>query len=355
MKFRQRLISGSALAILTAFLLTACTPPMPPEVLASLAEKTYTCEAGTATVDFLPSMTTDITQGWADNLAYTDCATTMFLKPSYEAKGAGAIVSDYKPEASTCAYTASVPFAVDAGVLTYNLSGIGSLSLSKNTVQKILTGQITSWDASEIKKDNPNNDMPKEPIILMSNADKNALSAFEGWIFDGSSSADVKISSDIEQDSSKFKELAEGELAIVPNSFAIALGLYPASVLVGSDPNNSEDLANPDYSGIQSATTQLVAHTNGSSVEVSLDKNLAPTPPDGVDIVAAPYQAIYPVKYYLCQDNLLYRAMARYLLRLDSQGSLGSSNYTQLSEPVRAAALVGISHGLPTPKPTPTN
>jgi hypothetical protein len=329
---------------------------MPPEVLASLAEKTYTCEAGTATVDFIPSMTTDITQGWSDNLTYTDCATSMFLEPSYTSnKDAGAIVSDYAPDASVCSIAASVPFAIDAGVMTYNISGIGSLSLSKNTIRKILSGQITNWNASEIKKDNPNNDMPNEPIRIRASADKNALAAFEGWIFEGASVTDVKIASDIEQDSLKFKELAEGEIAIVPNSFAIALGLYPASVLIGSDPNNSEDLANPDYSGIQSATTQFVSRTNGSSVEISLDESLAPTPPEGVDIVAAPYQAIYPVNYYLCEDSLLYRAMARYLLRLDSQGSLGSSNYTQLSEPVRAAALVGISHGLPTPKPTPTN
>jgi len=349
-------ISASVLVALASLLaLTACDPPMPPEVAAALAEQTMACESGTANVGFATSMTSDLTSGWADNLTYSDCANIMSLVPSNSFTNQGAIVSDYQPTATDCEVSAQVPFAVDAGVLLYQLTDLSTFSISKKSAQGILTGTITNWNDPALAKDNGGIALPDLPIKLRATADGNALSSFSGWVFGTGNYPALKVSKVVETDSAKFAPLAEGEIAIAPNSFAVALGLYPASVLVGSDPNNSADLANPDAAGILSAGTQWVASTVGKNVSVKLDPNLAPTPPDGVDIVAAPYQAIYPVNFYICQDTKLNRAIGRYLLRLDSQGSLGASNYTQLSEPVRDTALLTISAGLPSPSPLPTN
>jgi hypothetical protein len=50
----------------------------------------------------------------------------------------------------------------------------------------------------------------------------------------------------------------------------------------------------------------------------------------------------------LCgEDILTTRAAARFMLRQDSQGLLGSSNLLGLSEPARIAAIALVSKGLP--------
>ena len=356
MNTTKRVLVSISLAAASLLALSACDPPMPPEVQARLAEQSYTCEPGTSTVAFTPNMTTDLTQGWSDNLTYTVCAGSMMLTPSYDFKGADAIVSEYAPNSKDCTVAATVPFAIEAGVLLYQLSDASSLYLSKETARKILTGQISNWNDPAIAHDNPNTEMSDLPIKVRAKADKNALGAIVGWVFGNNTTpAALLAKGDVESDFTKFKPLEEGEIAVAPNSFAVGLGLYPASILVGNDPNNSADLANPDSAGILSAGTQLKPSTQGSSVTVFLDESMSPTPPDGVDIVAAPYQAIYPVNFYLCNDSLLNRAIGRYLLRQDSQGALGASNYTQLSEPVRDEALIAISKGLPSPSPVPTN
>lgn len=355
MNTTKRVLVSISLAAASLLALTACDPPMPPEVQARLAEQSYTCEPGTSKVAFTPNMTTDLTQGWSDNLTYTDCAGSMMLTPTYDFKGADAIVSEYAPDSKDCSVAATVPFAIEAGVVLYQLSDLSSLYLSKTSVQKILTGEITKWNDPALVKENPNNQMPDLPIKLRATADGNALGAISNWVFGSGTVQKLAVKADIESDFTKFKPLEEGEIAIAPNSFAVGLGLYPASILVGNDPNNSADLANPDSAGILSAGTQLKPSTQGSNVSVFLDESISPTPPDGVDIVAAPYQAIYPVNFYLCNDSLLNRAIGRYLLRQDSQGALGASNYTQLSEPVRDEALIAISKGLPSPSPVPTN
>ena len=355
MNSAKRMLASVSIAAAALLALSACDPPMPPEVQARLAEQSYTCEPGTATVAFTTNMTPDLTQGWSDNLTYTDCAGSMMLTPSYAYKGAGLIAADYAPAATDCTIAAQVPFAIEAGVLLYQLSDASSLYLSKDTTRKILSRQITNWNDPAIAHDNPTSQFSDLPITIRKTADANAFGAFANWIFGSTSTPATAIKTDIETDFTKFKPLAEGEIAIAPNSFAVGLGLYPASILVGSDPNKSEDVANPDPAGILSAGTQLKPSTQGSNVSIQLDNSISPTPPDGVDIVAAPYQAIYAVNLYLCQDNLLNRAIARYLLRQDSQGALGASNYTQLSEPVRDAALIAISQGLPSPSSAPTN
>jgi hypothetical protein len=78
-------------------------------------------------------------------------------------------------------------------------------------------------------------------------------------------------------------------------------------------------------------------------------------PQAGMDEAAIPYQAIYAVNLYACNDDtLLQHAMALYLLRLDSQGVLAASNYNPLSDSVRYESLDVARKGLPTPTEVPT-
>jgi hypothetical protein len=87
---------------------------------------------------------------------------------------------------------------------------------------------------------------------------------------------------------------------------------------------------------------------------VKVDPSITPSAASGFE-APNPYQAVYPVNYYTCNsDTLVPRAVGRFILRLDQQGSLGGYNYAPLAENIRIESLFSISKGLPTPTPTPT-
>ena len=82
--FNTKRIAATAAMISAAILtLTGCTPPMPPEVRAALAEKTYTCVAGTSAVS-VPHAIGDLANGWQDAMvsACPDMSFTVATDPA---------------------------------------------------------------------------------------------------------------------------------------------------------------------------------------------------------------------------------------------------------------------------------
>lgn len=55
--------------------------------------------------------------------------------------------------------------------VAYNLSGVDGLRLSAPTIAEIFQGEITSWDDPAIKADNPDADLPAEPITVARRSD----------------------------------------------------------------------------------------------------------------------------------------------------------------------------------------
>ena len=355
MKKSVRVSAALAIATAAALALTACDPPMPPDVAAQIAEQTYTCVQGDVTITG-PAEIADPLSQWNLSLP-TACVSplpAMTLTPVASAP-ADLLVSAATPDAAVCKPFETVPLAVDSGNIAFNLSVTSTLNLTPKTAAAILTGKITKWNDKAIAAENVGTEMPDEPIIIGKPADKLAFDSLNTWLsrlgapIDSASfahSASTSIDS--------YSALQEGEVAIVPGSYAMALGLYSVSIQTGVDSSTKEPvLAVSDVSGTGSAATQWVAKTNDGGVGVTLDSSLAPIAQAGFDTAATPYQAIYPVNLYLCgEDTLLKRAAATYILRLDSQGALGASNYNQLNEGTRTLALVTVRKGLPEPKPT---
>lgn len=354
MKSKSKVVVSIAISAGAILSLTACDPPMPPEVIAALAEQTYTCVDGTGKIAFTSGFTSDVYQGFVDSLTYSDCVTTMFLEPTEDFAEADLLVSDYAPLASDCKPVAAVPFALDAGVLLYQLTDVGSVNFSKETAKRVLSGEITNWNDKALVEDNPQTELPDLPLTLRLNADENALKSVIGLTFGDSDLSRTDIVAEKQNDVNSFIYPEEGELVVAPNSFAVSLGLYPVNIRLGGDPTLTENLATPDANGFFSAGTQLVPATSGNFVTVKLDPSITPTPPQGLDEIAQPYQALYPVNMYMCEDNRVNRALARFLLRLDTQGSIGFSSYIQQPESARTTGLAVVSVGLPSPTPTPT-
>ena len=357
----SRLLASIAILGSASIALTACDPPMPPEVAAAIAEQTYTCVEGNAAVSS-PSLMTDIVVGWADSLSYScvdDPTTTdvveqptMTFSVADATSAAEAEISEYP---ALCTPVQTVPLAVEAGVLVYMESDLSSFSVSPKSFAGILNGTITNWN--QLGADNPGTEMPNLPLKVAPTADTMALKSITDYL----SAQGQKVSSSVVSATTNpsvdlYSALEEGEVAIVPNSYAVYLGLYPASIYLGMDKaTESPILATPDLAGIYAASTQWKIQKDANSISLSLDPSKTAEPAPGFDSAPPPYQAIYPVNYYTCNSSgLVLNAIGRFILRLDSQGSIGASNYAQLPEYIRIESLLMISKGLPTPTPTPT-
>jgi len=349
---KSRNVIAATIMGLASLGLTACDPPMPPEVAAALAEQTYTCVQGEAKMSS-PSLFSDVAMSWADSLSYScvDPEPAMTLSQVATPDGVDIEISDRAP---MCSAKVTVPVAVDAAVLVFANSELSSINVSDKSLAGILDGSIKNWN--QLQGDNPGVTISSLPIKLLTETDSQALKTVEGYLsskkLDISKSTKLTASETLTPDN--YSMLEEGAMAIVSNSFAVYLGLYPASIYQGMDSDGNPILATPDLSGIQSASTQWKFTAGDSGFTVAVDPSKAPIIPDGSEVAPIPYQMIYPVNLNLCNDNLVARAVSRFVLRLDSQGALGLSNYAPLPEAVRVSALVSVSKGLPTPSPAPT-
>lgn len=64
-----------------------------------------------------------------------------------------------------------LPMVTGPIAVAYNLSGVTGLQLSPSTIAKIFSGAVTSWDATEIKADNPGATLPAKKILAIHRSD----------------------------------------------------------------------------------------------------------------------------------------------------------------------------------------
>ena len=329
--------------------LTACTPPMPPEVRAALAEQTFTCEPGNVDAVFPPAIS-ELATGWADSIV--GACPEMSLNPAGTPETSTLAFSTTGVTPPFCKAYSEVPFALDATVVAVNVPDLGSLNLTAKALQSIFDGSISNWNDPAIAALNPDFALPDLAIAVYGQAQKNGLAAFNSWMSRLLGGAfitpSVKPVSEITLDA--LTALPVGGIALAPYSVNVQAMMTTASIVLDeADLLNS--LVPADSGSLYSASTQWKVSKTESTLTVSLDPKLKPLPPEGQDLAPAPYQAVYPVTMSLCgEDNLTTRAVARFLLRQDSQGLLGAGYVIALPESVRVEALVLVSVGLPEPE-----
>jgi len=343
---------------IAALALTACTPPMPPEVKAALLEQTHTCISGNANVAAGEAMTDALTsiQG-----AMTGACSQMALTPVAPAAGSGADIwiDSAKVSATECKPETTVPYALDAAVVAATLGNAGGLVLSPATAAGILDGSITNWSDAKITADNGGVEVANEPITLLPTTDALAVKAFGAWYHNltGKNFDSSKLQPKAGFSTTDLGDFPEGSVGLITNSVFTAYSVnamvppLAASILLDA---KTQEQAVPDMSGIGSAGTQLAIKTAASGVSVSMNFAAKPIAPEGSDVAPTPYGAVYPVNLSLCgaggtaKATKVAHAVALYLLRQDSQGNL--TNYIALPEQLRAASLDVVSVGLPQPK-----
>ncbi len=340
---QARALTTISIAAALSLGLTGCNPPMPPEVLAALTEQTYTCENGESSL-WLPSAIADQSMGWADSMSFA--CEGMTLVPAANEASTSILVSDLAQPASTCSPYARVPFALDAAVIAFNVDGVGNLTLTPKLAEEILSGAVTDWSDPKVAAVNPGFEFTPGPISVVAPTQENTLKSFSTWMsrLNGGAFNTGLLTPVTSTDPAEVLAIPSGGVALVPFSHA-ALNFALVAVIQTTD--DAAMLANPDAVGIATAGTQLKITKSTNRVAIELNPAAKALAPEGIDEVPTPYQAIYSVDMSLCGDeSLATRAAARFLLRQDSQGSLGASFMLPLPERVRVESLAEVSKGL---------
>ncbi|MEY4391068.1 MAG: hypothetical protein RLZZ400_811 [Actinomycetota bacterium] len=344
----KRVIGVALIAGLVTTGLTACDPPMPPDVAAQIAEQSYTCIDGEAKVAF-PTLLSDITPGLIDGLASACLDPVMTMVQADSAAGADVVIDAYP---APCSAAVTVPYAIEAADVTAYFADGYAIALSPKTISAIFAGSITDWSDAAIAAENPDLVLPAEPIVVRKSADELAFNALAKWF----KHLGANLSSDgftFTQGDQEFAPLQEGEIAIIPRSVGYFNATVPVGIIIASDPEIGNVIANADNLGIGSGATKMTAKNDGDDVSITLNFDAEAKPMPGFDTADNPYDAIYPVNLTMCsQATDLSRAVATFLLRLDNQGSLGASAFNPLSTDVRIVSLLAARKGLPEPQPT---
>jgi ABC-type phosphate transport system substrate-binding protein len=340
-------------AAIAAFTLSGCTPPMPPEFKADLAEKYVTCIDGTFLVS-APIEMNEVAQQWVDGYQESCPNSTPSLVDSDTPADVRLSLSGTALE---CPVAISTPIALDATVVAISNQDLAGLVLDPAVLYKMLTGQISSLGDPAIQEINPDLELSDAPFAVspgVRQQDIDALSAWmnrldpEGW---PATPANLTAVPALDDAALQTAFEADGTLAIVPLSYAL-LNSFPTANI-----QTAEEIAVSDGDSVISASTQVMAEASGSVVNAALDPSVAAQPAPGTETILPPYQAL---TYYTLSGcggatEMSQRAFIRYALRLDSQGIVTSSGFTALPEALRIDATTTVSQGLPEPTPQPTD
>ncbi|MFZ4497905.1 MAG: substrate-binding domain-containing protein, partial [Candidatus Nanopelagicales bacterium] len=250
-------IRGIVLAVCAAALVAACTPAMPPDVLAAIAEDQIVCQQGAQEVSvpesFVGSM--DLV-----NSALTGVCPDQTLVEVPSDAAAGIKLIDHAPTAADLSDfaqqcpsgTISVPVFGYGVVVSYNVVGLDGLILSPDAIAGILNGSITAWDDPMLSDANADYDLTGLPPISVISIDspQGAVEALTTWLTKEAPSAwtqgvtgTIATGTQVPTLTDLIGELtaAEGTLAVLPAVQAISNAVPIASAQVQEEIISADD------------------------------------------------------------------------------------------------------------------
>lgn len=351
---RTKNVIGLALA---ALFISACTPPMPPEFKADLAERYVTCVSGEVAVSTTPELA-EVTQAWIDGVS-ENCAdlSVSIIDPEEDVETPADVFITSSGQTPTCTAVASSPVGIDAVAVTLTVEGLDGIVFTPGLLHRALSGGMSSWADQELQELNPEIELTDTPVLLRAVTRPQDIASLNEWMSRLDSVGWPSIPGGLVSDEAFDTEAVlaelevEGTLAIVPASFVTNNSLLTISIMAETD----LEAVSLDVDTVISAGTQMVPTTSGSIVTAALDASLPPVPAAGNDVASLPWQALNQFTLTVCEgaNELAGRAFARYALRLDSQGVMITSGYTEVPEQVRLVAVDAVSIGLPEPSAPP--
>ncbi len=365
---RGRGIALSAFALSVAAAASACTPPMPPDVLAAQAESQIDCQTGSTDVSVPENLLGAMT--FVGDALTSVCPEQTLIEVGPQEPAKLKVVDGTPSPEDVSEFSAVcpagdviyVPLFSYPVTLAYNIFGLEGLVLTADAVAGILNGSITSWEDPAIIDVNEGFDLSGLPDIEVYTVDQDrgSVQAMTTWLSEEAPQSwsegtlerlpgDINFGSSFEMT----EELAfmEGAVAVLPvfeafNAF-VPTAAFP--VTYGDDGAEEELIAFPD--------DPQLAKIGSGAMALSVDDrgNIAATPAVGgipddeiFDLAASKIilQEDQPVVGWpvlgtghllVCDDpaDPLPLSVAQYSLRLAGQGALETYGLTPLPEPVR--------------------
>lgn len=358
---------GIVLAGLVAGLaLTACTPPMPPDVLAARAESQIQCQSGDVRVSVPESMAgamaavglglgtvcpeqtvTEVAAGDAAPLALVDRTPT------------AADITDWDAARCLSGNTIVIPAFMYPVTIAYNVLGLEGVVMTPRIVAGILNGTITSWEDPAIAEANPGFDFTLLPEFqLMSVAGtQGSVEAMTAWLAAEAPQEWTRGVVGTLDDSLEFGSVAdlvlemsvtESTIAVLPIFQAYNNVLPTANLPVTLEAGLELVITSDDVqlykvgSGASSITTDEVGNifagpaVGGVPVDANFDLAASKIVlGEGAPLVGWP--VLGSAHLLICDDpsDPLPLSFAQFVVRLAGQGALETFGLTPMPEPIR--------------------
>ncbi len=354
-----------ASALSATMLLSACTPPMPPDVLAALLENQITCQTGNQDVvvpeEFLGSF--DIVNTTLGGLCPEQSITEVSAESS-----AGVLISSTAPttgerstlEARCTGEIITVPIFSYGVTLAYNIIGLEGLILSATVLGEILSGSITAWDDPAIAELNAGYDLTGLPEMAVMSVEGGSGSveamttyltnqAPESWPTGVNRTLEIGQKFPTELDVINEMIAIEGTVGVLPIVQAINNQIPMAATLV------QEEIINPDDtqlqkvgSGAMTVTVEpnsLIATPATGGVPVEGNFDIAASKivlAKGQPLIGWPILGTAHAMVCNAPEDPLPLSTVQFLERLSGQGSFETYGLTPLPEPIRVQTFTPL-------------
>jgi len=371
MSTRGIVLTASAFGVVA--LISACTPPMPPDVLAAQAESQITCVDGSVEVatpnEFAGSMN-------AVGAALTGVCPEQLVTEVPVGTPAPLEVLDHAPTAEQLAAfvknscTAGSPVVVPVFnypvALAYNVPGLEGLYLTPEAVAGILSGTVTSWEDPLIAEPNSDYDLtglPPITLLSMKNGSGSveamttwlAKVAPDAWTPGVTSTLTAGEMFDTDVDLLGALTAQESAVAVIPAYQAIANILPVASLPVITESGEAQ-VVTPDDVQLSKVGAGAVQITTDDKGNIAASPAVGGIPVEGNFDVAASkiilaegqeligWPVLGSAHLVICDDpaSPIALSTAQYALRLAGQGSLETFGVTPLPEPIRVRTFVPL-------------
>jgi phosphate transport system substrate-binding protein len=225
-----------------------------------------------------------------------------------------------------------IPIASAPITISYNVNGLDNLTLSAATVAKIFSSKITTWDAPEIKADNPGATLPSTAIVVVHRSDGSGTTAnFTKYLTEAAPSdwslgtdkvvnwASTTIGAEKNTGVAGKIKSTDGAIGYVDFSDAKQAGLNFASVK-----NSAGTVVEPSLAGATAAM---------ASAEVSADVTVSPMNAPGADAypITSPTYIIVYDKQTDHNKGTALKALVTYVLGT-GQAKAGELDFAKLPD-----------------------
>lgn len=336
-----------------AFMVSACVPPLPPELQAVLADDAINCGQAPVSVSGSSQITPILEQWSLDYLSLCPSAGVSQLNPEEGISDVAFSDSPNAPEG--CFSYLTVPMMVGGVSISTTLLGLDGIILDAKVISDIVNGAITSWADPQIIALNPTVEVIDLPVVLSTQISRSEADSLEAWftriapeVWNGFPET-FTIGANFDAENPPPEIDQDGGFAIVPYSYAMVNSLQTAAILV--DP--TLEAVPVSLETVASGSTQIVVDSAESPLIAFLDPEISPLPAAGFDEASSPWQGLEVRYAHACDGSSEQdvKSFLRFGLRTDSQNALASYGDMSLPIEVRGKALALVSRGLPSPSP----